>query len=57
VIRDDVKGARLLERKEEDLVYLSLKFGVLKNELAVRRGRKMGEEYVVGEHRSLSAVP
>jgi hypothetical protein len=33
-MRDDVRGARLLERKEEDLVYLGLEFGVLKNELA-----------------------
>jgi hypothetical protein len=35
MIRDDVKGARLLERREEDLVNLGLKFGVLKNKLAV----------------------
>jgi hypothetical protein len=35
VIRDDVKGARLLERKEENLIYLGLKFSVLKNELAI----------------------
>jgi hypothetical protein len=34
-MRDDVKGARLLERGEEDLVGSGLKFGVLKNELAV----------------------
>jgi hypothetical protein len=32
-MRDDVKEARLLERKEEDLVYLGLKFSVLKNKL------------------------
>jgi hypothetical protein len=34
-MRDDVRGARLPERREEDLVYLDLKFDVLKNELAV----------------------
>jgi hypothetical protein len=56
-MRDDVKGARLLERGEEDLVYLGLEFGVLKNELAARRGRKIGEEYVAGEHHDLSAMP
>jgi hypothetical protein len=57
VIRDNVKGARLLECGEEDLVYPGLKFSVLKNELAARRDRKIGEEYVAGEHRSLGAVP
>jgi hypothetical protein len=56
-MRDDVKGVRLLERGEEDLVYPGLKFGVLKNELAARRSEKIKEEYVVGEHYSLSAVP
>jgi hypothetical protein len=56
-MRDDVRGARLPERREEDLVYLGLKFGVLKNELAARRGRKIREEYVVGEHRGLGAMP
>jgi hypothetical protein len=56
-MRDNVRGARLLERREEDLVYLGLKFGVLKNELAVQRGGKIEEEYVVGEHRGLGAVP
>jgi hypothetical protein len=34
-MRDDVRGARLPERKEEDLIYLGLEFGVLKNELTV----------------------
>jgi hypothetical protein len=57
VIRDDVRGACLPKRREEDLVYLGLEFGVLKNELAVWRGGKMGEEYVIGEHHSLGAVP
>jgi hypothetical protein len=57
MIRDDVKGARLLERGEEDLVYLDLEFGVLKNELAARRGEKIREEYVIGEYYSLGAVP
>jgi hypothetical protein len=33
-MRDDVRGARLPERREEDLVYLGLEFGVLKNKLA-----------------------
>jgi hypothetical protein len=57
VIRDNVKEVRLPERKKEDLVYLDLEFGVLKNELAARRGRKIGEEYVIREYRGLSAVP
>jgi hypothetical protein len=57
VIRDNVKEVRLPERKKEDLVYLDLEFGVLKNELAARRGRKIGEEYVTREYRGLSAVP
>jgi hypothetical protein len=56
-MRDDVRGVRLLEREEEDLVCLGLEFGVLKNKLTARRGRKIGEEYVVGEHRGLGAVP
>jgi hypothetical protein len=56
-MRDDVRGAHLPERREEDLIYLGLEFGVLKNKLAVRRGRKMGEEYVVGEHHSPGAMP
>jgi hypothetical protein len=56
-MRDNVRGARLLERGEEDLVYLSLKFGVLKNELATRRDRKIGEEYIVGEYCGLNAMP
>jgi hypothetical protein len=34
VIRDDIRGARLLERGEEDLIGPDLKFSVLKNELA-----------------------
>jgi hypothetical protein len=55
-MRDDVRGARLPECREEDLVYLGLKFGVLKNELAARRGGKIGEEYMVGEHRGLDAI-
>jgi hypothetical protein len=54
---DDIRGARLPEHREEDLVYLDLKFGVLKNELAARRDRKIGEEYVVREHYSLGAMP
>jgi hypothetical protein len=57
VIRDDVRGAHLLERREEDLVYLSLEFGVLKNKLAARCGGKIGEEYVVGEHYGLGVMP
>jgi hypothetical protein len=57
VMRDDVRGARLLERGEEDLIYPGLKFSVLKNELAARRSRKIGEEYVAGEHRGPGAVP
>jgi hypothetical protein len=56
-MRDDVRGARLLKRREEDLIYLGLEFGVLKNELAARRGGKIGEKYVVGEHRGLGAMP
>jgi hypothetical protein len=56
-MRDDVKGARLLERGEEDLVCPGLEFGVLKNELAARRDRKIGEEYVAREHYGLSAMP
>jgi hypothetical protein len=56
-MRDDVKGARLPERREEDLVCLSLKFGVLKNKLAARRDGKIREEYVAGEHHGLDAVP
>jgi hypothetical protein len=56
-MRDNVKGARLLERGEEDLVYLGLKFSVLKNELATRRSRKIGEEYVIGEHYGLGVMP
>jgi hypothetical protein len=56
VIRDDVRGARLLERREEDLVYPGLKFGVLKNELTAWRSRKIREEYVVREHYSLGAM-
>jgi hypothetical protein len=56
-MRDDVGGARLPERREEDLVCPGLEFGVLKNELAARRGGKMREEYVIGEHRGLGAVP
>jgi hypothetical protein len=56
-MRDDVRGARLPERREEDLVYSGLEFGVLKNELAARRNRKIEEEYVAGEHHSLGAVP
>jgi hypothetical protein len=56
-MRDDVKRARLLERKEEDLVCLGLKFGVLKNKLAAWRNRKMGEEYVAGEYHGLGAMP
>jgi hypothetical protein len=57
VIRDDVKEARLLECREEDLVCLGLEFSVLKNKLAARRGGKIGEEYVAGEHCGLGAVP
>jgi hypothetical protein len=57
VIRDDVKEARLLKRKEEDLVYLNLKFGVLKNELTTRRDKKIKEEYVIREHYGLSVMP
>jgi hypothetical protein len=57
VIRDNVKRAHLLKRGEEDLVYLSLEFNVLKNELTARRSRKIEEEYVTGEHRGLNAVP
>jgi hypothetical protein len=34
-MRDDVKGVYLLERREENLIYLDLKFNVLKNELAI----------------------
>jgi hypothetical protein len=56
-MRDDVRGARLLERGEEDLIYPGLKFSVLKNELAARRSGKIGEEYVAGEHRGPGAVP
>jgi hypothetical protein len=55
-MRDDVRGARLLKRKEEDLVYLSLKFSVLKNELVIRRNKKIEEEYIIREHRGLDAV-
>jgi hypothetical protein len=56
VIRDDVKGVRLLERKKEDLIYLSLEFSILKNKLAIRRDRKIREEYVIEEHYDLSIV-
>jgi hypothetical protein len=34
-MRDDVKRARLSERKKKDLIYLSLEFSVLKNELII----------------------
>jgi hypothetical protein len=57
VMRDDIRGARLPERGEEDLVGPDLKFSVLKNELAARRGGKIREEYIVGEHHGLGAVP
>jgi hypothetical protein len=57
VIQDDVKGIRLPERREEDLIYLGLEFGVFKNKLATRRDRKIGEEYMIEEHRSLDTVP
>jgi hypothetical protein len=56
-MRDDIKGARLLKRKEEDLIYLSLEFSVLKNELVIRRDRKIREEYVIREYYDLSAMP
>jgi hypothetical protein len=57
VIRDNVRGTRLLEREEEDLVSLDLKFGVLKNELATQRSKKIREEYIAGEHHGLGAIP
>jgi hypothetical protein len=56
-MQDDVKRARLLECKKEDLIYLGLKFSVLKNELIIRRNKKIKKEYITEEHYNLSAVP
>jgi hypothetical protein len=55
-MRDDVKRARLLERKKEDLVYLDLEFNVLKNELTVRHNKKIKKEYVIREYYNLSVI-
>jgi hypothetical protein len=56
-MRDDVKRAHLLKRKEEDLIYLSLEFSVLKNKLITRRNKKIKEEYIIREYCGLGVVP